>query len=45
MVNEGESNVGGANGIVVDENRGREESHQGDKRSRGASKDMVASLA
>ncbi|GJV26791.1 ATP-binding cassette subfamily C member 8 [Tanacetum coccineum] len=34
MVNEGESNVGGASGIVVDENRGREESHQGDKRSR-----------
>ncbi|GJX54472.1 hypothetical protein Tco_0282841 [Tanacetum coccineum] len=39
MANEGDKNVGGASGIVVDENRGREESCQGDKRSRGASRD------
>ncbi|GKD66383.1 hypothetical protein Tco_1308491, partial [Tanacetum coccineum] len=45
MANEDDMNVGGASGIVVDENRGREESRQGDKRSRGASRDTVASLA
>ncbi|GJT15211.1 hypothetical protein Tco_0873917 [Tanacetum coccineum] len=45
MANEGDKNVGGASGIVVDENRGREESRQGDKRSRGASRDTVANLA
>ncbi|GJW46076.1 hypothetical protein Tco_0077722 [Tanacetum coccineum] len=45
MASEGDRNVGGASGIVVDENRGREESRQGDKRGRGASRDTVASLA
>ncbi|GJS37645.1 hypothetical protein Tco_0536027 [Tanacetum coccineum] len=45
MVSEGDRNVGGASGIMVDENRGREESRQGDKRGRGASRDTVASLA
>ncbi|GKA65969.1 retrotransposable element Tf2 [Tanacetum coccineum] len=45
MTNEGDKNVGGASGIVVDDSRGREESHQGDKRSRGASRDTVASFA
>ena len=37
--------MGGGNDVVIDENRGREESRQGDKRSRGASRDTVASLA
>ncbi|GJT00370.1 zf-CCHC domain-containing protein [Tanacetum coccineum] len=45
MVEEGDRNVGSASGIVVDENRGWEESRQGDKRSRGVSWDTVASLA
>ncbi|GJW10522.1 putative retrotransposon gag domain, aspartic peptidase domain protein [Tanacetum coccineum] len=45
MANEGDRNVGGESGIVVDENRCREESRQGDKRSRGASRDTIASLA
>ncbi|GJW49376.1 alpha-aminoadipic semialdehyde synthase, partial [Tanacetum coccineum] len=45
MENEGDKNVGGASGIVVDENRGREESRRGDKRSRGVSRDTVTSLA
>nr|GEW44636.1 CASP-like protein 1E1 [Tanacetum cinerariifolium] len=41
MANEGNKNVGGASGIVVDENRGREESFQGDKRSRALGSDFV----
>ena len=35
----------GGTGVVVHENRGREKSCQGDKKSRGASKDTMASLA
>ncbi|GJT24952.1 hypothetical protein Tco_0894889 [Tanacetum coccineum] len=45
MASEGDRNVGGTSGIVVDENRGRKESRQGDKRGRGAPRDTVASLA
>ncbi|GKE16129.1 hypothetical protein Tco_1423706, partial [Tanacetum coccineum] len=44
MENEGERKLGGASGIMVDENCGRKESCQGDN-SRGASRDTVASLA
>nr|GEZ31854.1 ribonuclease H-like domain-containing protein [Tanacetum cinerariifolium] len=45
MANEGDKNVGDASGIVVDEHYGREESHQGDKKSRGVSRDTITSLA
>nr|GEW93815.1 hypothetical protein [Tanacetum cinerariifolium] len=34
MANKGDNNVGGASGIMVDENRGLKESGQGDKKSR-----------
>ena len=42
MANEGEKNVGYGTIVVVDENRCREASHQGDKKS--SSTDTVVSL-
>nr|GEW77537.1 hypothetical protein [Tanacetum cinerariifolium] len=40
MANEGDKNVGDASSILVDENYGQEEAHQGDKRSRGWNEGM-----